>query len=154
MTLRAIARSLDVLGRSVSFTVAALSAVLAVGWAYYVIWNYPNPLNPARSDAAQILLFDTLRLVGAVWVMWSALKKDAVYLLIALLVVGVGSFFGLFDFYIMIMGFMTPEDDFISLVNTPFLLAICELLYIVAGLVVGCALVFSRVSARLGNDSP
>ena len=154
MTLRTVARLLHVLGRSVGFAVAALSAVLAVGWGYYVIRNYPNPLNLAQSDAPQILLFDIVRLVAAGWVMWSALRKGAVYLLVALLIVGVGSFFGLFDFYIMIMGFMTPEDDFISLVNIPVLLAICDLLYIVAGLVVGCALLFSRVSARLGSDSP
>jgi hypothetical protein len=60
-----------------------------------VIRNYLTfPVNPAWGEAAQILLFDTLRLVGAVWVMWSALKKDAVHLLLALLIVGVGSFIG------------------------------------------------------------
>ena len=155
MTLRAIARLIDVLGRSVGFAVAALSAVLAVGWGYYVIRNHLTfPANPAWSDVAHIFFFGILRLVVAGWVMWSALKKDAAYLLFALLVSGVGTFFGLFDFYIMIMGFMTPEEDFISLVNTPVLLAICDLLYIATGLVVSWALLLSRLSVRLSNDSP
>jgi hypothetical protein len=51
----------------------------------------------------------------------------------------------------MIMG---PDDDFISLANIRFLLPICDLLYIAAGLVVSCALLLSRVSAGLGSDSP
>ena len=105
-----MARLLLILGRLVGFAVAVLSAVLAVGWGYFVIRNYP--VNPAESDAAQILLFDTLRLVGAVWVMWSALKKDAVHLVLALFIVGVGSFIVLFSFYIMIMAWMVISSAF------------------------------------------
>jgi triacylglycerol esterase/lipase EstA (alpha/beta hydrolase family) len=144
-----MARLLLILGRLVSFAVAALSAVLAVGWGYFVIRN--SPVNPAESDAAQILLFDTLRLISAVWVMWSALKKDAVHLVLALFIVGVGSFIGLFSFYIMIMG---VDGDFISFRNIPYLLAICELLYIAAGFVVGWALLWTGTGSRTNNDSP
>jgi triacylglycerol esterase/lipase EstA (alpha/beta hydrolase family) len=139
-----------ILGRVVGFTAAALSAVLAVGWGYDVIRSYPNPLNLAQSDAAQILLFDTLRLVGAMWVMWSALKKGAVHLLLALLIVGVGSFIGLFSFYIMIMG---VDGDFISFRNIPYLIAICELLYIAAGFLVGYALLWAGIGSRTNDDS-
>jgi hypothetical protein len=138
------------LGRLVGFAVAFLSAVLAVGWGYDVIRSYPNPLNPARSDASQILLFDALRLIGAVWVMWSALKRGAVHLVLALFIVGVGSFIGLFSFYIMIMG---VDGDFISFRNIPYLLAICELLYIAIGFVVGWALLWTGTSSRTNNDS-
>jgi hypothetical protein len=144
-----MAQLLLILGRSIGFTAAVLSAVLAVGWGYFVISSYPNPLNPAQSDAAQILLFDALRLVGAVWVMWSALKKGAVHLLLALFIVGVGSFIGLFSFYIMIMGM---DGGFISFRNIPYLLAICELLYIAVGFVVGWAVLWIGTGSRTNND--
>jgi hypothetical protein len=143
-------RLLLVLGRSVGFAAAVLSAVLALGWGYEVIRSYPNPLNLAQSDASQILLFDALRLSGAIWVMWSSLKSGAVRLLRALLIVGLGSFFGLFSFYIMIMG---VDGDFISFRNIPYLQAICELLYITAGVVVGYALLWTGIGDR-SNDDP
>jgi hypothetical protein len=145
-----MARLLLILGRSVGFTAAVLCAVLAVGWGYNVIRNYPNPLNLAQSDAPQILLFGALRLVGALWVMWSALRKGALHLLLALLIVGVGSFIGLFSFYIMIMG---VDGEFISMRNIPYLLAICELLYIAAGFLVGFALLWAALSSRTNDDS-
>jgi hypothetical protein len=145
-----MAQLLLILGRLVGFAVAVLSAVLAVGWGYDVIRSYPNPLNLARSDAAQMLLFDALRLMGAAWVMWSALKKGALHLLLALLIVGVGSFIGLFSFYIMIMG---VDGDFISFRNIPYLLAICELLYIAAGFLVGYGLLWAGMSRQTNNDS-
>ncbi|CAA9454526.1 MAG: hypothetical protein AVDCRST_MAG01-01-5003 [uncultured Rubrobacteraceae bacterium] len=138
-----------VLGRSVGFAAAVLSAVLAVGWGYEVIRSYPNPLNLAQSDATQVLLFDALRLAGAIWVMWSALKRDAVRLLRALLIVGVGSFIGLFSFYIMIMG---VDGDFISFRNIPYLQAICELLYIAAGFVVGYAVLWAGIGGQTNDD--
>ena len=145
-----MAQLLLILGRLVGFAVAFLSAVLAVGWGYAVIHSYLTPVNPSWGEGAQILLFDILRLVGAVWVMWSALKKDAVHLLLALFIVGVGSFIGLFSFYIMIMG---VDGDFISIRNIPYLLAICELLYIAAGFVVGWTLLWTGTSSRTNNDS-
>lgn len=98
-----------------------------------------------------MLLFDALRLIGAVWVMWSALKKGALHLLLALLTVGVGSFIGLFSFYIMIMG---VDGDFISFRNIPYLMAICELLYIAAGFLVGYGLLWAGMSSPTNNDSP
>ena len=145
-----MARLLLIIGRSVGFAAAVLSAVLAVAWGYDVIRSYPNPLNLAQSDASQILFFDALRLVGAMWVMWSALKKGAVHLLLALLIVGVGSFIGLFSFYIMIMG---VDGDFISFRNIPYLMAICELLYIAAGFAVGYGLLWAGIFSRTNNDS-
>jgi len=143
-------RLLLALGRIVGFAAAALSAVLAVGLAYDVLRSYPNPLNLAQSDASQILLFDALRLAGAIWVMWSAWKGGAARLLLALFVVGVGSFVFLFSFYIMIMG---VDGDFISFRNIPYLQAICELLYIAAGVVVGYAVLWSGIGGRT-DDSP
>ena len=116
----------------------------------HVLRSYPSPLNLARSDAAQILLFDALRLVGAMWVMWSALKGGAVHLVLALFIVGVGSFIGLFSFYIMIMG---VDGEFISFRNGPYLLAICELLYIAVGFVVGWAVLWIGTSRQTNNDS-
>jgi len=139
------------LGRTVGFAAAALSAVLAVGLGYDVIRSYPNPLNLARSDASQILLFDALRLAGAVWVIWSAWKGGAARLLRALLIVGLGSFFGLFSFYIMIMG---VDGDFISFRNIPYLQAICDLLYVAAGVVVGYAVLWAGIGGRANDDSP
>ena len=108
-------------------------------------------MNPARSDALQVLLFDALRLAGAAWVMWSALKKGAVHLLLALFIVGAGSFVGLFSFYIMIMG---VDGDFISFRNIPYLQAICELLYMAAGIVVGYAVLWAGIGGRTDDDSP
>lgn len=145
-----MAQLLLTLGRMFGFAVAFLSAVLAVGWGYDVIRSYPNPLDLARSDALQILLFDALRLMGAVWVMWSALKGGAVHLVLALFIVGVGSFIGLFSFYIMIMG---VDGDFISFRNIPYLLAICELLYIAVGFAVGWAVLWIGTGSQTNNDS-
>lgn len=145
-----MAQLLLTLGRLVGFAVAFLSAVLAVGWGYFVIHSSPNPLNLAQSDALQTLLFDALRLVGAVWVMWSALKGGAVHLLLALFIVGVGSFIGLFSFYIMIMG---VDGEFISFRNAPYLLAICELLYIATGFVVGWAVLWIGTGSQNNNDN-
>jgi hypothetical protein len=144
-------RLLLAIGRSVGFAAAALSAVLAAGLAYFLIRNSPSLLDVARSDASQILLFDALRLAGAVWVMWSAWKGGAVRLLRALLIVGLGSFFGLFSFYIMIMG---VDGDFISFRNIPYLQAICELLYVAAGVVVGYAVLWAGIGGRANDDSP
>ena len=122
-----------------------------MGLGYDVFRSYPNSLNLAQSDAPQILLFDALRLAGAVWVMWSALKKGAVHLLLALFVVGVGSFVSLFSFYIMIMG---VDGDFVSFRNIPYLQAICELLYIVAGVVVGYTVLWAGIGGRTNDDGP
>ena len=143
-------RVLLVLGCTVGFAAAGLSAVLAVGWGYFVIRNTPSLLDVARSDASQILLFDALRLAGAVWVMRSVLKKGAVHLLLALFVVGVGSFVGLFSFYVMIMG---VNGDFISFRNIPYLQAICELLYVAAGVLVGYAVLWAGIGGRT-DDGP
>ena len=145
-----MARLLLVLGRSVGFAVASLSAVLVVGHGYFVIRHSPSLLDVAQSDASQTLLFDALRLVGAMWVMWSALKGGAVHLVLAMFIVGVGSFIGLFSFYIMIMG---VDGDFISLRNASYLLAICELLYIAAGFMVGYGLLWAGISSRTNNGS-
>ena len=144
-------RVLLVLGRIVGFAAAVLSAVLAVGLGYEVPRSYPNPLNLAQSDASQVLLFDALRLADAIWVMRSALKSDAARLLRALLIVGVGSFVFLFSFYIMIMG---VDGDFISFRNIPYLQAICELLYIAAGVVVVYALLWAGIGGRTSDDDP
>ena len=144
-------RLLLALERSLGFAVGALSAVLAVGLAYDVLRSYPNPLNLAQSDAAQILLFDVLRFAGALWVMRSAWKSGAACLLRALLIVGLGSFFGLFSFYIMIMG---VDGDFISFRNIPYLQAICELLYVAAGIVVGYAVLWTGIGGRTNDESP
>jgi hypothetical protein len=46
------------------------------------------------------------------------------------------------------------DGDFISLRNIPYLLAICELLYIAAGFVVGWALLWTGTGSRTNNDSP
>lgn len=90
MPLRAIARLLVVLGRSVGFTVAALSTVLLVWWGYEVIVDYllAYSAGPRWAEAGGILFMLALRLIAALWVMWSALKKDAVHLLLALLISG------------------------------------------------------------------
>ena len=91
-----------------------------------------------------------LRLIAALWVMWSALKKDAVHLLLALLISGFVCFVFLVGWYFVLFG---ASRDFISYDNIRFLVGVCDLLYIAAGLVVSCALLLSRVSARLGSDS-
>jgi hypothetical protein len=92
-----------------------------------------------------------VRIAVAGWIMWSVFKEDAVYLMLALLILGVGCFGGLLGWYFLLLG---PVREFFSYDNLPYRLAVCNVLYLVAGLMVGCALLLPRVSTRLGSDRP
>jgi hypothetical protein len=80
--------------------------------------------------------------VVAAWVVWSVLKLGSRPLLRILLLAGGVSFLGLFGWYFLLAG------------EGAELVAIGDLLYLVAGLLVVLALLLSAVSARLGDDSP
>jgi hypothetical protein len=138
MTLPAVARLLVVLGRLIGFAGAALTAGTLIAGVYYLFFRVPDQ----AVGLGLLPLVVALRFTVAACVIWCVIKSDARTLFRILLIVGVGSFLGLGGWYFLLLrqGFE--------------LLAIGDALYLVAGLMVGFALLLPRVSARLGNDSP
>ncbi len=138
MTLPAVARLLVVLGRLVGFAGAALTAGTIIAGAYYLFFRVPDQ----AIGLGLLSLVVALRITVAACVIWSVIKIDARTLFRILLIVGVGSFLGLGGWYFLLLhqGFE--------------LLAIGDALYLVAGLVVGCALLLPAAGSRPSNDSP
>ena len=146
-----MAQLLVILGRLVGFAVAALTIVLCVWWGSEVIRYLFFSENPTWGEVGAIPAVLVLRIVAAAWVMWGVLKFDLRPLLCLFFGIGVGSFLALFGWYFMLFG---PVREFISFDNLTYLLAVCDLLYLAAGLTAGCALFLPSANTRLGDDSP
>ncbi len=150
MTLPAVARSLVVLGRSIGFAAAALSIALSAWWGSEVIRYLFFSEDPTLGEVGFLPVVLTLRMVAAAWVTWGVLRFDPRRSLHLFFGVGVGCFLVLFGWYFVLLG---PVRDFFSYDNLPYLLAVCDLLYVAAGLVVGCALLWPTASSRIGDSS-
>ena len=138
MTFPAIGWLLVVLGRLIGFAAAVLTIALSVWWGSETI-RYPFFSEvPTWGEVGVIPLVLVLRIVAAAWVMWGVFTFDLRQLMYLLFGVGVGSFLALFGWYFMLLG---PVAGFISFDNVVYLLAVCDLLYVAAGLVVGCVLI-------------
>ena len=138
MTLPAVARLLVVLGRLVGFAGAALTVGTIIARVYYLFFRVPDQ----AVGLGLLPLVVALRITVAACVGWSVIRVEARILFRLLLIVGVGSFRGLGGWYFFLLrqGFE--------------LLAIGDALYLVAGLVVGCALLLLAAGSRPSNDSP
>ena len=136
MMLSAIVRLFLTLGRLVGFAGAVLTT------ATLVVTVFPFFYHGLERNLGFLPLVVALRIVVAACVVWGVLKLDASTLFRILLIFGVGSFGGLYGWYFL---FSRQGLE---------LLAIGDVLYLVAGLMVGCALLLLRVGARLGNGQP
>ncbi len=135
MTIPAIARPLVVLGRLVGLVGAALTvgavSAMVVGWAYSAVRHAPD------WNVGLLPVVLPLQLLVAGWVAWSTLVAEPRPLLRRLLVAAAGSFFALYGWYFLLAG------------GGMGLIAVGNLLYLVAGLVVGVA---AMTSSTLGEE--
>ena len=137
MTIPAMARPLVVLGRLVglggaALTVGAVSAVV-VGWAYSA-FRYAPDWNIGLLPVVLPLQF-----LVAGWVAWSTLVAEPRPLLRRLLIAAAGSLFALYGWYFLLAG------------GGMGLIAVGNLLYLVAGLIVGAAAMTSSTLGEEGN---
>ncbi len=134
MTFPAMARRLVVLGRLVGLVGAALTVgavcAMVVGWAYSAVRYAPD------WNVGLLPVVLPLQLLVAGWVAWSALEAEPRPLLRRLLIAAAGSLFALYGRYFLLAGGGTG------------LIAVGNLLYLVAGLVVGAA---AMASSPLGE---
>ena len=143
-----VARLLAMLGCSVGFAVAVVTITLTV-WLGTVIIRYLFfSEGPTLGEVGIFPVLLPMRLIVAAWVMWSVFKEGANRLQLNLLVSGAVSFFVLFGWYFMLLG---PAGELLSYDNSLYLLAVCDLLYLAAGLAVCCARLLSGTGDRLGN---
>ena len=129
MTIPATARLLVVLGRLVGLggavlTVGAVSAMV-VGWAYSAVRHAPD------WNVGLLPVVLPLQLLVAGWVAWGALRAEPRPLPRRLLIAAAGSFFALYGWYFLLAG------------GGMGLIAVGNLLYLVAGLVIGVAVMTS-----------
>ena len=130
----AMARLLVVLARlaglgGAALTVGAVSAVV-VGWAYSAVRHAPD------WNVGLLPVVLPLQLLVAGWVAWGALVAGPRPLLRRLLIAAAGSFFAFYGWYFLLAG------------GGMGLIAVGNLLYLVAALVVGVA---AMTSSTLGG---
>jgi hypothetical protein len=145
MTLPTTARLLFVLGRLVGFAGAVLTIALMAWWEYDLVRYLFFSENSTWGEVGAEPFVAVLRIVVAGWVVWSAIRSGGRALLRALLVAFGVSFFLLYGWYFLLTG-----------MDWGFLYWVVggDFLYLVAGLMVGCALLLPAASTRPGNDSP
>ena len=135
MTIPAMARPLVVLGRLVGLVGAALTvgavSAMVVGWAYSAVRHAPD------WNVGLLPVVLPLQLLVAGWVAWSTLVAEPRPLPHRLLVAAAGSLFALYGWYFLLAG------------GGMGLIAVGNLLYLVAGLVVGAA---AMASSTLGEE--
>ncbi len=136
--LPAVARLLAVLGRLAGFAGATLSAGTLFAGVDDLFFRVPDQAVGLRL----LPLVVALRITVAACVLWSVIKFNLRTLFRILLIFGMGSFLGLYGWHFLLLG-----QGF-------ELLAIADALYLVAGLVVGCALLLPAAGSRPSNDSP
>ena len=136
--LPAVARLLVVLGRLVGFAGAALSAGALFAGVHDLFFR----VSDLAVGLGLLPLVVALRITVAACVVWSVIKFNSRTLSRILLIFGVGSFLGLYGWHFLLLG------------RGFELLAIADALYLVAGLVVGCALLLPAAGSRPSNNSP
>jgi len=129
-----MARLLVVLGRVVglggaALTVGAVSAMV-IGWTYSAVRHAPD------WNVGLLPVVLPLQLLVAGWVAWGALVAEPRPLLRRLLIAAAVSFFAFYGWYFLLAG------------GGMGLISVGNLLYLVAGLVVGVA---AMTSSTLGN---
>ena len=134
MTIPAMARLLVALGRLVglggaALTVGAVSAMV-IGWTYSAVRHAPD------WNVGLLPVVLPLQLLVAGWVAWGALVAEPRPLLRRLLIAAAVSFFAFYGWYFLLAG------------GGMGLISVGNLLYLVAGLVVGVA---AMTSSTLGN---
>ena len=135
MTLSTVARLLLALGRLVGLAGAAFATATLVVGVFLFFYHGPE------WNLGFVPLVVALRIVVAACVVWSVFKLDTPTLFRILLLFGGGSFVGLYGWYFLLFW---PGGG---------LVAVGDFLYLVAGSMVGCAMLLARASARLGHDS-
>ncbi len=136
MTFPSTARLLMVLGYLVALAGVALStATLVVGTFLFFYRGAPN----WELGLGYLPLVIPFRIIVAACVVWSVLVLDARSLFRTLLLLGGVSFVGVYGWYFLLLW---PGGA---------LVAIGDLLYLVAGLLVGCARLLSAFDDRLEN---
>ncbi len=142
MTLPAAARLLLILGRLVGFAGAAFTIALMVWWGYDLARYAFFSENPTWAEVGVEPFVQVLRIIVAAWVVWSVIRLDGRTLLRVLSVAFGVSFFLLYGWYFLLTG-----------MDWGFLYWVVggDFLYLVGGLVLGCALLLTRISTRPGN---
>jgi len=135
------------LGRSVGFAVAIVTITLTVRLGSEMIRFLFFSEGPTMGEVGIFPVLLPMRLIVAAWVMWSVFKEGANGLQFILLVSGAISFV-LLGWYFMLLG---PAGGLLSYDNSLYLLAVCDLLYLAAGLAVCCARLLSATGDRHGN---
>ncbi len=136
MTLSAVARSFLALGRWIGLAGAAFATATLVVGVFLFFYHGPE------WNLGFVPLVVAFRLVVAACVVWGVLTLDTPTLFRILLLLGGGSFVGLYGWYFLLLW---PGGG---------LVVVGDFLYLVAGLMVGCAMLLPRVDARLGSGRP
>lgn len=126
-----MSRLLVVLARLVGFAAATLTISLVVWFGSKMI---PHLFfeDPRWGEVGIFPVLLPIRLIIAAWIIWSVFKQDASRLQVVLLISGTGSYLFLLGWYFMLFG---RSGELVSFDNILYLLAVCDLLYLVAGLV-------------------
>ena len=135
-------RPLLVSGRLVGFAAAALTFGLMVWWGQYLLRYALFSEDPTWGEVGIVPLEIVLRMFVAACVVRNVVKLDGRGLLLALLTAFGVSFFLLFGWYSLLTGM---DWGFL------YWVAACDLLYLAAGLLVGCALLLAKIHTRPGN---
>ncbi len=139
-----MARLLGLLGRLVGFAGAALSIALMAWWEYDSVRYLYFSENSTWGEVGATPFVAVLRIVVAGWIVWSVIRLGGRTLLRVLLAAFSVCFFLLFGWYFLLTGM---DWSFL------YWVAGSDFLYLVAGLMVGCALLLPAASSRPSNHS-
>jgi hypothetical protein len=126
-------------GRLVGFATAVLTFALMVWWGQNLLRYAFFHEDPMWGEVGLVPLVIVLRLLIVAWVAWNVVKLEGRDLLPALLAAFGASFFLLFGWYFLLTGM---DWGFL------YWVVACDLLYLAAGLLVGCALLLVKTDAR------
>ena len=140
--LSTIIRLFLISGRLVGFAAAALTFALMVWWGQSLFRYAFFHEDPTWGEVGIVPLVIALRIFVAAWAAWNVVKLEGRGLLPALLTAFGISFFLLLGWYFLLTGM---DWGFL------YWVAAGDLLYLAAGLMVGCALLLAKIATRPGN---
>ncbi len=129
-------------GRLVGLVAAALTVGIMVWWGQGLLRYALFSQDPSWGKVGIVPVVIVLRIFVAAWVVRSVVKLEGRDLIPALLAAFGVSFFLLFGWYFLLMGM---DGGFL------YWVAAGDLLYLAAGLLVGCALLVAKIDARPGD---
>lgn len=131
VTIPVMARLLVVLGRLVGLAGAVLTSALMAWWAYDLTRYAFFSEDPTWAEVGVEPFVIALRIIVAAWVIWSIVRFDRGVLLSALLLAFGASFSLLLGWYFLLAGM---DWSFY------YWVVVGDFLYLIAVLIMGCAL--------------